>query len=258
MARPADGSRRDVVERHDRAKVITLFWTDSFGAGDRVGLSGDPAQHARVRRVQPGDAVRLLDGKGHIGSGEVVSIAKDEVTVSVERVVEVPRPVALEVIIPIADRDRMLWAAEKCVELQITSWRPAYFARSRSVTPRGEGAKFLEKVRARMQSALEQSGGAWMPDIHGDVDAVDAMGSVSREWNRLILEASGTALAELVSNDPTAFAVGPEGGLEREEIAAARGSGWILASLGASTLRYETAAIAGTAVIRATQLSQRS
>jgi 16S rRNA (uracil1498-N3)-methyltransferase len=162
------------------------------------------------------------------------------------------------VIIPIADRDRMLWAAEKCLELQVTSWRPAYFARSRSVTPRGEGAKFLEKVRARMQGALEQSGGAWMPDLHEDAEAAEALGSVSPAVNRLILEAGGSPLAELVSNGPTALAIGPEGGFERQEVESAAASGWTLASLGSSTLRFETAAIAGTAVIRATQLSQRS
>lgn len=245
------------MERHDRSTVITLFCADSFAAGE-LRLDGALAHHVRVRRAQRGGPVRLLDGRGRMGRGEVLAMTKDRVTVSVEQVVEVPRPVTLEVIVPVADRDRMLLAAEKCVELQVTAWRPAYFARSRSVAPRGEGTRFHDKVAARMQSALEQSGGAWLPDIHRETEALDAMNSIPRGWGRLLLNSTGSPLAEVVSNAPTAIAVGPEGGMERHELAAAQDDGWILASLGTTTLRFETAVIAGAAVIRATQLSQRS
>jgi 16S rRNA (uracil1498-N3)-methyltransferase len=246
-----------VVERDNRSSVVNLFWGEPLTQGE-VRLDGAPAQHVRVRRASPGDPVRLLDGRGRVASGEVLSISKSEVTVSVERIVDVPRPIVLEVIVPIADRDRMLLAAEKCVELQVTSWRPAYFARSRSVTPRGEGTTFHEKVKARMQSALEQSGGAWLPDVHPDAEAVEAMESVSSAWKRVLLESAGRPLSELVSNGPIAMAVGPEGGFERHELTAAEARGWVAASLGPTTLRFETAVIGGAAVIRSTQLSFRS
>jgi 16S rRNA (uracil1498-N3)-methyltransferase len=164
----------------------------------------------------------------------------------------------LDVIVPVADRDRMLLAAEKCVELQITSWRPVYFARSRSVTPRGEGTKFREKVKARMESALEQTGGAWMPDIHEERDAADALKAFPSDWTRLLLDAGGAPLAALAHNGPMGLAVGPEGGLEQREVADAQELGWLTASLGETTLRFETAIIAGAAVIRAAQLSLRS
>src|SRR2546423_6708205 len=38
-------------------------------------------------------------------------------------------------------------------------------SRSRSVTPRGEGPTFQAKLKARMISALVQSGSGWLPDI---------------------------------------------------------------------------------------------
>jgi len=242
------------VERHGRAPVASFFWSDAFAAGE-VRLQGAPVQHARARRVQRGDAIRLIDGKGRVGSGELLSVGRDQLTVSIERVMELPRPVTLDVIVPVADKDRMLWAAEKCAELQITSWRPVYFSRSRSVTPRGEGAKFGEKVKARMQSALEQSGAAWMPDVHQESEVTDALRSIPAEWKRLLLDVSGSPLPRIASNGPTSVAVGPEGGLERTEIAAAEERGWKLASLNATTLRFETAVVAAAAVIRATQLS---
>jgi 16S rRNA (uracil1498-N3)-methyltransferase len=236
--------------------MITLFHDGELHAGATATLSDDAAHHARVRRVAVGDGVQLVNGRGTIAAGSVTTFGKRSVSVDIDRVADVPRPSALTVLVPVADRDRMLLAAEKCAELQITEWQPVFFARSRSVSPRGEGERFREKLIARMRSALEQSGGAWMPDVKDEIEAVDAWGSTSFE-RRLLLQAEGEPIATCVTSDPMAIAVGPEGGFERAELEAAERSGWTAASLGSSTLRFETAVIAGAAVIRATQLTSR-
>jgi 16S rRNA (uracil1498-N3)-methyltransferase len=243
-----------VVERQHRA-AITLFCGVPFAAGEQLDLEGDAAHHAHVRRVSAGDPVRLLDGRGRVASGEIVAARRNAVVIAVAAVVAVPRPPTLEVIAPVADRDRMLVAAEKCVELQITAWRPAYFARSRSVSPRGEGEKFREKVSARMQAALEQSGGAWLPELFAEAEATEALRSAGHIPARMILDAGGTPLASQPLQAEVAFAVGPEGGLDTREVEIARDLGWRSASLGSTTLRFETAMIAGAAVIRAMQSS---
>ncbi len=241
------------MERRDRPGVITLFAHAPFADGDTIHLQGGPVQHARARRVTRGTGAHLLDGRGRVGRGEVAALGKDEVVVNVLSVETVARPTPLAVIVPVADRDRMLMAAEKCVELQATEWRPAYYTRSRSVSSRGEGPKFLEKVRARMESALEQSGGAWMPDIHPEVEAADAFGAISADWTRLILDSRGTSIKDRIVNGAMAIAIGPEGGFEEDEMAAAQALGWLPASLGHTTLRFETAVIAAAAVVRSHQ-----
>jgi 16S rRNA (uracil1498-N3)-methyltransferase len=192
-----------------------------------------------------------------VGFGTIENVSKAEVIVAVERVVDVPRPIALEVVVPIADKERMLLAAEKCVELQVTAWRPTYFARSRSVSPRGEGVKFHEKVSARMQSALEQSGGAWLPHVHADADACDVLTRVPSQLRRFLLDQNGSALLSHDLSVGAAIAIGPEGGLEPAEVAAATDCGWVAVSLTTTTLRFETAVIVGAALVRATQLSTR-
>lgn len=246
-----------MVERDDRSAVATFFTGEPLAVGSHVALERAAAQHARVRRLQPGDPVHLLDGRGHIASAEFLAVTKGEVTVAVHAVVEQSKPAPLEVIVPIADRDRMLLAAEKCVELQVTGWRPAYFSRSRSVSPRGEGEKFRDKTRARMHGALEQSGNAWMPEVHDDAEALDVLRGVPAEWNRLLLDSGGAPLAGIASNTPTVIVVGPEGGLEKPEVAAAKALGWRAVSLGPTTLRFETAIIAAVAIVRAAQQSSR-
>lgn len=247
-----------MVERDDRAPVASFVTAKPFVAGERFALDDGAAQHVRVRRLDVGSRVRVLDGAGLVGWGTLAEVGKRGVVVDLARVAGTPRPAPLEVIVPIADRDRMLLAAEKAVELQITGWRPAYFSRSRSVSPRGEGEGFRDKVRARMRSALEQSGGSWLPETHHDVEWADAMTAVPVAWTRVLLDVGGAPLPTLAGDGPLAIAVGPEGGLEAQEKSAAEQLGWRLASIGASTLRFETALIAAVAIVRALQPTVRS
>jgi 16S rRNA (uracil1498-N3)-methyltransferase len=48
--------------------------------------------------------------------------------------------------------------------------------------------------------------------------------------------------------------LGPEGGIEADELAFLEANGWRPARLASTTLRFETAGIAAIAVIRAAQL----
>lgn len=241
------------MEREHRS-VLTLFAPASFAAGARVRLDEDAAQHARVRRVRAGDVVRLLDGAGSIGTGIIESLAKDRVDIHIDGVTRIDRPAPLEVLIPVADRDRMLFAAEKCAELQVTAWQPVYFARSKSVGTRGEGQKFRDKVAARMRAALEQSGGAWLPVIHEEADAGAAFAATGIE-RRFILDGRGEPFHGRSVDGDVAIAIGPEGGFESGEIRRSASHGWVPVSLGAATLRFETAVIAAAALIRAAQFS---
>jgi 16S rRNA (uracil1498-N3)-methyltransferase len=243
-----------MVERGNQAEMITFFADGIPERTSRVMLGGDAAQHAKARRLKEAHAVRLVDGKGHVATGRIASIGRSEIQVDVETLTTVPAPRPLELIVPVADKERMLWVAEKSTELQVTLWIPVMFARSRSVSPRGEGVKFAEKVAARMRSALEQSGGAWMPTIVGEHDAQDAFRDVGRTGAKALLDIAGGPLSTLATSSAFALAVGPEGGLESEERDAAIESGWRPATIGPTTLRFETAAIAGIAIVRAAQL----
>ena len=233
--------------------MITLFLDQGIAEGAEIELPDSAAHHLRVRRAQQGDSVRLLDGRGAVATGSVAVIDKRVATVVVHDVQSSPRPVDLVALVPVADRDRMLWAAEKCAELQITAWQPVIYERSRSVAPRGEGDKFAAKVRLRMESALEQSAGAWLPEVKPEIDAADAWREVQAA-TRLILQRGGAPVTERISRGTVAFAVGPEGGFEKDEIEDALRQGWSSVSLGHATLRFETAIVAAAAVIRATQL----
>jgi 16S rRNA (uracil1498-N3)-methyltransferase len=144
----------------------------------------------------------------------------------------------------------MLWLAEKATELGVASWRPVLWRRSRSVGPRGEGAGFQAKARARMVAALVQSEGGWLPELHPDAPLDRALRALP-EGERVVLDPDGVPLDEMAPALPVCVAVGPEGGIEPRELAELEAAGFRRARLPGNILRFETAAIVGVALVRA-------
>jgi 16S rRNA (uracil1498-N3)-methyltransferase len=144
----------------------------------------------------------------------------------------------------------MLWLAEKATELGLTSWRAVRWDRSRGVSPRGEGHAFQAKLRARMIAALTQSGGAWLPTILPDAEASE-LPQTAGHGVRCLLDVSGEPMLSIPVTAPLTITLGPEGGLTDDEHADLVRAGWMPVSLGATTLRFETAGVAALAIARA-------
>ena len=242
-----------MVERRSGSGIASFFVEATPGAGTTVPLPDAAVKHARVRRLVTGDAVRVTDGAGTAGWGTLGRLDSSGVEVLVEACESVERPTPLALLVPVADRERMLWLAEKAAEFAITDWRPVLYARSRSVSPRGEGEAFARKVRARMIGALEQSGGAWLPAVHDGCTLDQAVAACAGVGARLVLDAGGPAMSSFAPFHATAVAVGPEGGLEPDELDRLLSHGWRAAALGSTTLRFETAGIAAVAIVRSGQ-----
>ncbi len=233
------------------ASLPIFFAHEPLAAGALVTLGEDVAHHARVRRLDAGEAVALRDGAGRAGVGRLTRLAKNHAVVELSRVDELPPPPAVHLLVPVGDRDRMLWLAEKCVEIGAASWRPVLWRRSRSVGPRGEGAGFQQKVRLRMIAALTQSGGAWLPELHPDA-TVERAAAAAPDGARLVLDPDGDSLLDLpLAGGPVSVAVGPEGGIESDELARLEAAGFRRARLAGNILRFETAGVAGLALVRA-------
>jgi 16S rRNA (uracil1498-N3)-methyltransferase len=228
----------------------TFHSPDPLAAGVTVTLGEGAAHHARVRRLEVGERVRLTDGAGTIAEGTIVRIARRHVAVETEVVETREAPLPVHLLVPVADRERMLWLAEKCAELAATSWRPVAWHRSRSVSPRGEGTVFRQKVQARMIAALEQSAGPWLPSIFPEATPERAI-AAAPPGTRLLLDAAGEPALRADFAAPVSLVVGPEGGLEPDERESLVAAGFRPVSLGATTLRFETAALAALAVARA-------
>jgi 16S rRNA (uracil1498-N3)-methyltransferase len=237
------------VERIDHS-AVTFFSNDEFASGVPVTLGDEAAQHARVLRIGTGERVELRDGRGNAARGVLARMAKRSLTVDIVETWSVPDLPPVHMLVPVADRDRMLYLAEKCTELAATSWRPVIWRRSRSVGPAGDGPAFQSRLKGRMIAALTQSGGGWLPEIHPSAPVSRAI-AAAPEGTRILLD--GRADSKLIAIDlvaPVSIALGPEGGLDDRERQEMIDRGFTPASLVGGTLRFETAGIAALALAR--------
>lgn len=242
------------MEREDRAPVGTFYAPGAWDA--RVELGEAAAHHAGVKRLAVGDVVRLTSGDGRRATGAIVDLSRRTLTVAVDEasITAASAPPLIELWAPVGDRDRMLMLAEKAVELGVSAWRPVSYARSRSVSPRGEGDAFRAKLRLRMIAALEQSGSPWLPALHDDtsLEAALAEQRAPTAGDRLLLDGAGESIRDVLHtlDAPVTIALGAEGGLTEDERAQFIRAGWRLVSLGANVLRFETAGMAALAIVR--------
>jgi 16S rRNA (uracil1498-N3)-methyltransferase len=239
------------VKRSDQPVVAAFFSSDRFTPGGHVSLGDEAAQHARVLRIGPGENVGLRDGNGGAASGVIARMAKRSLTVDVHDVWKIQPPPPVHMLVPVADRDRTLLLAEKVTELGAASWRPVIWRRSKSVAARGEGPTFVGRIRGRMISALTQSGGGWLPEIHPSAPVSRAI-AAAPTGSRVLLDAGADpTMLSLDLRFPVVIALGPEGGLDDDERQQMMDGGFTFVRLASTMLRFETAGIAALAIVRA-------
>jgi 16S rRNA (uracil1498-N3)-methyltransferase len=240
-----------MVERTARAAAVTFYSPEAFVPGTPVSLGEDEAQHARVIRIGTGETVELRDGRGNAARGALSRVAKRGLTVDIIETWQIPDLPPVHMLVPVADRDRMLYLAEKCTELGATSWRPVIWRRSRSVGPAGDGPSFQSRLKGRMIAALTQSRGGWLPEMHPSAPVARAI-AAAPDGTRILLDGDADeSLLAVGVTAPVVVALGPEGGFDPKERSEMIEAGFKPVSLVGATLRFETAGIAGLALVRA-------
>lgn len=222
--------------------MIHLLAEASDLARGTVEVEGTDYRHLfRARRLKVGDRVRLVDGRGSARWSVVDEVTARRAVLRVGEaapVFEPPRRVAL--FVAAVRPERAAWLVEKATELGLRELR--WFVSER--TSRSLPERALERQRRVAKSALEQSGGAWLPEIGKPVPLGEApigAGSVA-------LHPGAATPFMAVAGSAEAVVVGPEGGFSEREMEELAGRGAIPAHLGPRVLRTETAAVAALAV----------
>jgi 16S rRNA (uracil1498-N3)-methyltransferase len=222
--------------------------------GAIVSLAEEERHHLRVRRAEPEERVRALDGAGTIAEG-VLLRAGGELALRVERVETIPAPPRFILIVGAGDKERFGWLAEKSAELGVTDLLPLKAERTRSVAA-GIREGHVVALQRRARQAIKQSGAAWAPEVSAPVDVrfAASQGDPAFRW---IADATGEPPPELPPSAPLVVVVGPEGGLIPAERDVFLGAGFRRIRLAPDLLRFETAALAAAAVV-ASQRPRRS
>jgi len=234
---------------------------------ERPELAEEELDHAlRVLRLEPGDALVGLDGRGGRWPLRVVRAEARRLEVEVEGPLAVePAPGEkgaplpwIEIALPLP-RGRGEEVVDRLTQLGVAALTPLETERAR------EASRELSRARAERlgrvaRQACKQSGRAWMPVLNQPC----AVGDLPKERpNATLVVASPRARETLLdwvmarraererwsAAAPLVVVIGPEGGLAEAEVETLIAAGAHAVGLGPHVLRIEAAAEAAAAVI---------
>lgn len=223
-----------------------------FISGGRVRFDeGQSRQMRSVLRLRAGERVAVFDGSGR--EYDVTLEMLD--TPAVGRIVGESEPgtepdVSLTLVQGLPKGEKIEFILQKCTEIGVSRFVVVETARSVPRIPPDRLPGRLERWRAIVKEAAEQSGRVKLPTVEG----IQFLRTAFKECRgRGVIAWEGERENYITSSlagegEVTCF-IGPEGGFADEEIEAAAESGIAAVSMGPRVLRAETAAIVASTLI---------
>lgn len=215
-----------------------------------VVIDGPEGRHASdVRRLRAGEAIWVGDGAGVIVEGTVATVERGTVTVDVVRQRQVAPPSPRFVVVQaLAKGGRDEDAVEAMTEVgvdEVVGW-----AARRGV------AKWTPRTRARWEAtaraATKQSRRAWLPAISGPATTAQVADRMRQAALAIVLHESATQpLPTPPTHGDVVIVVGPEGGIDDDELAEFETAGAQICRLGDGVLRASTAGVAALSALSA-------
>lgn len=242
-------------------KEIRFFYVPDAAEADQ--LPEEEALHCiRVLRLQVGDDIMLMDGKGYFYRAQIINVQAKKCYYQVIEVEEKPKEWAgwLHLALaPTKNMDRMEWLVEKATEI---GFDELSFLNCRNSERKVVKNERVEKI---MVSAVKQSRKSYKPTLNEMTDFKKFLAQVAdydlkfiahchdeREVNhedpgseteRNMFVNKPFLYDALQQGQKTVVLIGPEGDFSLEEVREALQCGFKSVYLGKSRLRTETAAL---------------
>lgn len=227
------------------------FFIDTVDtAASSLVITGRDAEHIKVLRMRPGEALTVCDGKGTDLHCTLVS--SDGKTAYVDVVEAVPSKseaaVRVRIYAGLAKGDRVDYVAQKCTELGAEEI--VFFNCDRCVVrldPKKGADKKVERWQRIAEEAAKQSGRGIIPTVRYLDSYKDMLEEASAADLKLFLYETGDrismqqAIRAALPCSTAAVITGPEGGFTSEEADLARAQGFAVCAMGPRILRCETA-----------------
>lgn len=236
-------------------RTIRIYTPEPLAVNQDTVLPASAGNHLlRVLRQKAGAAVTLFNGDNNEYAAVVVDPDPRRARLRVEACMPADResPLQLHLLAGISKGERMDYTVQKAVELGVSSIQPVFC----DATVVRLDADKRERRRLHWQevaiAACEQCGRNRVPPVRTPAALRDAL-APARDGLCVVLR--GGAPGRLGEVRPRAdtvnLLIGPEGGLNEREIAAAESAGFIPLRLGPRILRTETAGLAALAAMQA-------
>ena len=232
-------------------KLHRFLFPVSYQVGDLLEITNFALVHQlqHVLHLQQGELLVLFDGKGKEAHVVLQSIDEGKVKVVVTSVLHNNSESLQHVVLycAVLKHENFEWVVQKATEVGVSEIVPLITARTVKLNLR------IERLRKIMQEAAEQSGRGVLPVLNEPMDFQAACASAKSNEKNLFFDVGNISAPGVDSqtvrgstSNSLGIFIGPEGGWEPSEVEWARSLGFTMASLGALTLRAETAAVVAT------------
>ena len=233
-----------------------FYCREALSQGAHVELPEPVARHAvRVLRLPPGASMILFDGRGGQYPARIERIERDRVFAELGawEEIEAESPLAITLVQALQSGDKMDFTIQKAVELGVRDVVPVESRRSVLRLSGERAAKRVAHWQGVVASACEQCGRNQVPLV-APVEKIEnwLARPVSEGVLRLMLAPDAEeSFASIRPSGPVQLLIGAEGGLDPQEMIAARQAGFKAVRMGPRILRTETAGLAALAVMQA-------
>jgi 16S rRNA (uracil1498-N3)-methyltransferase len=237
-------------------RITRIHCQGPLASGEHVALPAAGAYHvSRVLRMREGAPLRVFDGTGSEFAAEITEIEGDKVTVRLgsQAQVATESPLKITLVQGISRGERMDWTLQKATELGVAAIAPVLTARSVVRLDSKQAEKKQQHWHGIVIGACEQCGRARVPSVAAPVTLRDYFANVRKDGMRMVLSPTAPASLAGIASLPSKveLLIGPEGGLDDDELVAAEKAGFMPVRLGPRVLRTETAAVVALSVLQA-------
>ncbi|UCF73515.1 MAG: 16S rRNA (uracil(1498)-N(3))-methyltransferase [Deltaproteobacteria bacterium] len=225
-----------------------------------VSITGKEATHiSRVLRMEKGDTLVIMDGKGNLFESTIENIHYKEVKVKINKgIPPLPSsPIEISLGQALIKSHPMDYLIQKTTELGISSIALFYSERTVIRSKPDHLRNKMDRWMEIMKSSCRQCGRATLPTLNPPLPFEEIIKNApGKKTLRILLweNEDKTDLKKVLrSTRPLPHIltmVGPEGGFTGNEINLARQAGFKIVSLGKRILRTETAAVSLVSIIQ--------
>jgi len=230
--------------------------------GEYIDITGDDVNHIKnVLRLKIDDCIQVCNSDtGNNYKAQIVSVEKSNIKCSIIEKLNstVESNVYIHILQGLPKADKMELIIQKCTELGVQEITPVNMERSIvKLNPKDETKK-IQRWQKIAEVAAKQSGRDKITQINNIVKFKDIF-NVLKDYDAFLVayekEKENTLKKELiklkeVSSPKVAVLIGPEGGIDDEEIKILKTNNTKIITLGKRILRTETAPLAISSIIQ--------
>ncbi len=234
-------------------RIPRVFTHQALTPNSTLALSESQSHYlSKVLRMEAGRELILFNGSGGEYSAEISAVHKKQVDVHLKEFSADNRQshLSLELAIGVSRGERMDWVLQKATELGVTKITPLLTERTEVKLGGERGDKKMEHWQQILISACEQCQRNLLPELSAPRQLADWLNECSAELKFVLHHRDNKGLPQHQTPHSVALLIGPEGGLDDDEIAQAMAQNFSPLTLGPRVLRTETAPVAAISLVQ--------